>query len=210
MRMILHILVFLFPLLTLTLTCHASTTITITDFCVANLLLPDTPSGYPCKPLANVTTNDFAFSGFVPFNVATTSASVTNFPGLNGLGISAARVDMGIGGTVPMHTHARATELLIMVQGQMTAGFITPNAVYMETLKPGDLFVFPQGLLHFQYNSGEGNATAFAAYSSPDPGLELLDVLLFGNNLTSQTVSRTTLINVLEVKRLKALFGGTG
>ncbi|KAJ1407098.1 RmlC-like cupin domain superfamily [Sesbania bispinosa] len=175
-----------------------------------------TPSGYPCKPLANVTTNDFAFSGFVPgkpiepFNVATTSASVTNFPGLNGLGISAARVDMGIGGTVPMHTHARATELLIMVQGQMTAGFITPNAVYMKNLKPGDLFVFPQGLLHFQYNSGAGNATAFAAYSSPDPGLDLLDILLFGNNLTSQTVSRTTLINVLEVKRLKALFGGTG
>ncbi|KAF8646704.1 hypothetical protein HU200_065706 [Digitaria exilis] len=30
------------------------------DLCVANLLLPDdTPAGYPCKPKAVVTANDF-------------------------------------------------------------------------------------------------------------------------------------------------------
>ncbi|RDX73029.1 Auxin-binding protein ABP19a, partial [Mucuna pruriens] len=187
-------------------TCHAS----VNDFCIANLKGPDSPSGYKCKPPNTVTVDDFVFSGFVagnitnPFNVALTTAFVTEFPGVNGLGISAARLDMAKGGTVPMHSHPGATELLIMLRGQITAAIITPSAVFEKTLKPGDVMVFPQGLLHFQVNSGKGKATAFLAFSSANPGAQLLDLLLFGNTLPSDLVARTTFLDVSQVKKLKA------
>ncbi|XP_058745435.1 auxin-binding protein ABP19a-like [Vicia villosa] len=207
---IIHIL-FLFTLLSFTTT-YAS----VNDFCVANTNAPDTPTGYHCKPLANITSDDFVFHGFVAgntnnsFNAALSSAFVTDFPGLNGLGISAARLDIAEGGSIPAHTHPGATELLIMVQGEITAGFFTTSAVYSKALKPGDLMVFPQGMLHFQVNSGIGQATAFLAFSSANPGAQLLDLLLFSNNLSSEIVAQTTFLDLAQVKKLKARFGGRG
>ncbi|KAL5062657.1 hypothetical protein RYX36_024394 [Vicia faba] len=188
----------------------------VNDFCVANLMAPDTPSGYHCKPLANITSDDFVFHGFVAgntknsFNAALSSAFVIDFPALNGLGISAARLDIAEGGSIPAHTHPGATELLIMVQGEITAGFFTTSAVYSKALKPGDLMVFPQGMLHFQVNSGKGQATAFLTFSSANPGAQLLDLLLFSNNLSSEIVAQTTFLDLAQVKKLKARFGGRG
>jgi oxalate decarboxylase/phosphoglucose isomerase-like protein (cupin superfamily) len=109
-----------------------------------------------------------------------------------------------------MHTHPGATELLIIVQGEITAGFLTPTAVYSKTLKPGDLMVFPQGMLHFQVNSGKGKATGFLTFSSANPGAQLLDLLLFSNNLPSELVAQTTFLDLAQVKKLKARFGGRG
>ncbi|KAG5008905.1 hypothetical protein AAZX31_07G037000 [Glycine max] len=201
-----------FLLALLSSTSHAS----VNDFCVANLKGPDSPSGYQCKPPNTVTVNDFVLSGFVAgnttnaFNAALTPAFVTELPGVNGLGISAARLDLAKGGSVPMHSHPGASEILIMVKGQITAGILTPGAVYEKTLKPGDVMVFPQGLLHFQANSGKGKATAFVAFSSANPGAQLLDLLLFGNSLPSDLVAQTTFLDVAQVKKLKARFGGRG
>ncbi|GAU32959.1 hypothetical protein TSUD_358260 [Trifolium subterraneum] len=206
MKMI-HIILYLLALLSFT--SHATSS-SFKDFCVANLLLPITPSGYPCKPQSLVTENDFVFSKLVPgvpiipFNAGVTSASVTNLPGLNGLGISASRVDIGINGTVPMHIHPDATELLILVEGQVTAGFITPTKLIVKTLNPGDVMVFPKGLLHFQVNSGVGKAYAFSAYSSSNPTLHILDLLLFGNDLPTPTVEKTTLLDAEQINKLKA------
>ncbi|XP_027908361.1 auxin-binding protein ABP19a-like [Vigna unguiculata] len=188
----------------------------VNDFCVAELKGPDSPSGYHCKPPKSVTVDDFVFSGFVAgnttniFHAELTSTVVTDFPGLNGLGVSAARLDIAKGGAVPMHTHPAATELLIMVEGQITAGFVTPFEVYKKTLKAGDVMVFPQGLLHFQVNSGKGKASAFLAFSSANPGVQLLDLVLFGNSLSSELIAQTTFLDVAQVKKLKARFGGRG
>ncbi|XP_061342920.1 auxin-binding protein ABP20-like [Gastrolobium bilobum] len=206
MKMI-HIL---FLLAILSSTSHAA----VNDFCVADLTSPNTPKGYHCK--TSVTAEDFAFRGFVAgntnnsFNAALTSAFVTDFPALNGLGVSAARLDIAQGGSIPMHTHPGATELLIVVEGQITAGFLTPTGIYVNTLKVGDLMVFPQGQLHFQVNSGKGKATAFLAFGSANPGAQLLDLLLFGNNLPSEMLAKTTYLDVAQVKKLKARFGGRG
>ncbi|XP_027907015.1 auxin-binding protein ABP19a-like [Vigna unguiculata] len=201
---------FLFALLSST--SHAF----VNDFCVANLKGPDGPSGYECKPPNTVTVDDFVFSGLVAgntsgiFNAAVTPAFVTELPGVNGLGLSAARLDLAKGGLVPAHSHTASSEILIMVKGEITAGFITPGAVYQKTLKPGDVMVFPQGLLHFQVNSGKGKATAFLAFSNPSPGAQLLDLLLFGNNLPSEFISQITLLDYAQVKKLKPRFGGRG
>ncbi|GJW56043.1 putative germin-like protein [Tanacetum coccineum] len=75
---------------------------------------------------------------------AVTPAFAAQLPGVNGLGISIARLDV-----------ARA------------------NKVYIKTLRKGDIMEFPQGLLHFQLNAGRVPAVAFATFSSASPGLQI-------------------------------------
>ncbi|CAJ2663430.1 unnamed protein product [Trifolium pratense] len=199
-----------FFLFTILSTSHAS----VNDFCVADTKASDTPTGYPCKPVSEITSDDFVFHGFVAGNtnssnpVALTPAFVTQFPALNGLGVSAARLDLAQGGIVPMHTHPGATELVIILEGEINAGFLTPTSAYSKTLKSGDLIVFPQGMLHFLVNSGKGKASAFLTFSSANPGAQLLDNLLFSNNLPSDLVAQTTFLDLAQVKKLKARFGG--
>lgn len=74
-----------------------------------------------------------------------------------------ARLELAKGGVIPMHTHPAASEILLVVHGRITAGFISSsaNTVYEKTLKRGDVTVFPQGLLHFQVNSGKNGSLGF-------------------------------------------------
>jgi uncharacterized cupin superfamily protein len=186
------------------------------DFCVADLKLPNTPSGYPCKSETKVTVNDFVFSGLFPgntegpFNTSLKTAFVNDLPGLNGLGISVVRGDIGINGTAPMHIHPDATELLILLKGQVIAGFITPTKLIVKTLNPGDVMVFPKGLMQFLVNSGVGKASVIAAYSSTNPSVQIVDVMLFSNTLSTAILEKTTGLDPAQIKKLKAVFGGSG
>ncbi|KAF1871938.1 hypothetical protein Lal_00012155 [Lupinus albus] len=73
----------------------------------------------------DVRVEDFLFFNFKvgppnQFNFSTISATVDNFPALNGLGFSLARSELEEGATVPFHTHPGATEVVIAgsVQGK--------------------------------------------------------------------------------------------
>ncbi|XP_021901949.1 germin-like protein subfamily 3 member 3 [Carica papaya] len=189
----------------------------VQDFCVADLSGPQSPAGFSCKNPAKVTENDFAFylgkagntSNLI--KAAVTPAFAAQFPGVNGLGISMARLDLAAGGVVPMHTHPGGSEVLVVVEGVICAGFISSaNTVYLKTLYKGDIMVFPQGLLHFQVNSGKSFATAFVSFSSSTPGLQILDFALFANDLPSDLIEKTTFLDDAQVKKLKAVLGGTG
>ncbi|KAJ4717796.1 putative Auxin-binding protein ABP19a [Melia azedarach] len=206
----LHIL-FLFALL-------LSSSANAGDFCVANLKGEEGPAGFPCKPAAKVTAEDFAFSGLRMagntsniIKAAVTPSFVAQFPGVNGLGLSLARLDLAPGGVIPMHTHPAASEIIFVLKGKITAGFISSaNNVYFKTLKKGEVMVFPQGLLHFQINAGKYGSLAVVSFNSPDPGLQILDFALFGNNLPSELVEQTTFLDDAQVKKLKGVLGGTG
>ncbi|XP_038987441.1 germin-like protein 8-14 [Phoenix dactylifera] len=189
------------------------------DFCVADLTGHLTPSGYDCKKEAAVTVNDFVFTGLGKagntsnlIKAAVTPAFVAQVPGVNGLGISAARLDLAPGGVVPLHTHPAATEFLVVTQGTICAGFIssTANDVYFKSLNTGDSMLFPQALLHFQVNCGRTTAVAIVSFSSPSPGLQITSFALFANNLPSALVEMVTFLDDAEVKKLKKLLGGTG
>ncbi|RDX65878.1 Auxin-binding protein ABP19a, partial [Mucuna pruriens] len=200
-----------FFLAILSSTTHASK---VNDFCVADLKGPDSPSGYQCLPPNTMTADNFVFS-FKPENTSNpikagvSTAFVKEFPGLNGLDISAVRVSMERGGFFPMHTHEDATELIITVEGEIIAGFLTSTKAYVKTLKPGDLMVIPQGLLHFAVNSGNGKAFGFAAFSSSNPSIHSFNQI-FANNIPSPILAQTTFLDVAQVKKLKSLFGGSG
>ncbi|GMI92662.1 ARABIDOPSIS THALIANA GERMIN 3, germin 3, GERMIN-LIKE PROTEIN 3 [Hibiscus trionum] len=94
------------------------------NFCVGDLNAPQGPAGYSCKMAETVSVNDFVFSGLRAAGntsnltkAAITPASSTQFPGVNGLGISLARQDFAVGGRTTMHTHPEAMEIVIVIQG---------------------------------------------------------------------------------------------
>ncbi|KAJ9697169.1 hypothetical protein PVL29_009094 [Vitis rotundifolia] len=191
----------------------------IQDFCVADLTAPQGPEGYTCKTPAEVTADDFVYSGLRQpgntsssiFNASINSASVHKFPVLNGLGVSVARADVAPGGVLPLHTHPGGTEIILVGRGAVTAGLISSdNTVYVKTVEEGDIMVFPQGLLHFLVNSGGTEALIWVSFSSPSPGLQVLNTALFGNNLDSDLLEKITLLGDDEVQRLKGIFGGSG
>ncbi|KAL9224215.1 hypothetical protein vseg_000276 [Gypsophila vaccaria] len=203
-------------LLSLLVLFSVSCATTVVDFCVADLKYPVGPAGYPCKNPTNVTVNDFVFSGLGVrgdtsniFKLAVTGASHKTFPALNGLGLSMFRLDIGVGGVVPIHTH-RASELIMVIDGPILAGFIAEdNTAYFKTLNKGDIMIFPQNMLHFQVNVGKNPALAFVSLDSPNPGFQITSTSLFANNLSTDVVKKITLLDDKQVKKLKKIFGGT-
>ncbi|KAL1191024.1 putative germin-like protein subfamily 1 member 9 [Cardamine amara subsp. amara] len=163
------------------------------DFCVA----VNTPAdgvfvnGKFCKDPKLATADDFFFSGLQnarpvtnPVKSNVTTVNVNNLPGLNTLGISLVRIDYGVNGQNPPHTHPRATEILYVAEGTLLVGFVTSNLdnrLFTKTLNVGDVFVFPEGLIHFQVNVGKYPAVAFAALSSQNAGVITIANTVFGS-----------------------------
>ncbi|XP_020109887.1 germin-like protein subfamily 1 member 16 [Ananas comosus] len=161
------------------------------DFCVADLKSNIFINGYPCKNPKTVTVEDFSFSGLnIPgntknkFGFNVTIANVMTLPGLNTLGVSIARIDYAPHGVVPPHTHPRGTEFLTVIEGTLIAGFVTSNpnnTLYQQILHPGDVTVFPIGMIHFQLNIGKGPAVAIVGLNSQNPGFIFIGDAVFGS-----------------------------
>ncbi|XP_020586430.1 putative germin-like protein 2-1 [Phalaenopsis equestris] len=161
------------------------------DFCVADINSNIILNGLVCKNPKLVSAKDFLFTGLnKPGNTTNqlgskvTPVSATQLPGLNTLGISLARIDFAPYGLNPPHTHPRASEILVVIKGSLFVGFVTSNPdnkLYTEVLNEGDVFVFPQGLIHFQLNNGNGDAVAIAALSSQNPGVITIANAVFGS-----------------------------
>ncbi|KAI3515056.1 hypothetical protein L1887_13805 [Cichorium endivia] len=169
----------------------ASDSSPLQDFCVADFNGPVLVNGFACKDPKLVQANDFFFSGLnIMGNTSNamgskgTLVTVAQLPGLNTLGISMARIDFAPWGVNPPHTHPRATEILTIIEGTIQVGFITSNPenrLITKVLQKGDVFVFPQGLVHFQRNVGHGNAIGIAALSSQNPGVNTVGNAVFGS-----------------------------
>ncbi|KFK33230.1 hypothetical protein AALP_AA6G347300 [Arabis alpina] len=165
------------------------------DFCVSTNTSANGVfvNGKFCKDPKLVTADDFFLSGLDKARPVTnaagsvvTAVNVNNLLGLNTLGISLVRIDYAVNGQNPPHTHPRATEILVVHQGTLFVGFVTSNGdgnrLFTKTLKQGDVFVFPEGLVHFQFNTGRTPAVAFAALSSQNPGVVTIANTVFGSN----------------------------
>ncbi|KAI3969738.1 hypothetical protein MKX01_026386 [Papaver californicum] len=163
------------------------------DFCVAakNPNAAVFVNGLFCKDPKLALAEDFYLAGFnkpgeikSPVGSVVTQANVAQIAGLNTLGISMVRIDYAPHGLNPPHTHPRATEILVVLEGTLEVGFVTSNPdnkLFTKVLYTGDVFVFPVGLIHFQYNSGKTPAVAIAALSSQTPGVITIANAVFGS-----------------------------
>ncbi|XP_031475413.1 putative germin-like protein 2-1 [Nymphaea colorata] len=169
---------------------HASDPSQLQDFCVADHHSPIVVNGKVCKNPMMAKPEDFFFYGLDkpgntsnPLGSMVTAVNVQKIPGLNTLGISLARVDFAPKGLNPPHIHPRGTEILVVLEGCLYVGFVTSNPenrLFTKKLYKGDVFVFPQGLIHFQQNIGEEDAVAIAALSSQNPGAIIIANDVFG------------------------------
>ncbi|KAF5177177.1 Germin-like protein [Thalictrum thalictroides] len=202
------------------------------DFCVAidephdacitsNLYYSDSMfvNGKFCKNPVLVVAEDFTLGGLnIPGNtsnqlgVFVTPATVAQLPGLNTLGISLVRIDYApYGGLNPPHTHPRATEALVVLEGTLYVGFVTSNPenrLISKVLYEGDVFVFPQGLIHFQFNIGKTKAVAFAGLGSQNPGVITIANAVFGSNppISDDVLAKAFQIDKKLVDYLQAQF----
>ncbi|KAK4738127.1 hypothetical protein R3W88_001824 [Solanum pinnatisectum] len=145
-------------------------------------------NGKICKDPKLATPNDFFASGLnvsgnpAPgFGFKAKFVDVNNMPGFNTLGIIIGRLDLEPLRFIPFHTHPRAAELITILEGTVLAGFLVPDPanfyksrLFSKILNPSDVFVFPQGLIHFQYNVGLKKAIFLATFNSQNPGIFMI------------------------------------
>ncbi|RVW21757.1 Germin-like protein [Vitis vinifera] len=125
------------------------------DFCVA---VNDTNAavfvnGKFCKDPKLATPNDFSFSGLgVPGNTSTNLGPWSH--------------------QQTWHRYLDSTPWVSLAQ----------NRLISRVLYKGDVFVFPQVLIHFQLNVGTTNAVAIASLSSQNPGVITIANAVFGSS----------------------------
>ncbi|CAI0433627.1 unnamed protein product [Linum tenue] len=184
------------------------------DFCVA-INEPGNGvfvNGKFCKDPKLAAANDFSFSGLnIPRSTANrvgsnvTLLNADQIPGLNTMGISMARIDYAPnGGLNPPHTHPRT----------LAVGFVTSNPdnrLITKVLYPGDVFVFPIGLIHFQVNIGQASAVAVAGLSSQNPGAITIANAVFGSNppINPDVLAKAFQLDKNIVYYLQKQFGGS-
>ncbi|KAL5716269.1 hypothetical protein ACHQM5_017985 [Ranunculus cassubicifolius] len=179
------------------------------DFCVATDKANDPKY---------VNHNDFLFQGLNKPGIIdndqgskVTPVNVAQIPGLNTFGVSLVRVDYAPNGLNPPHTHPRATEVLVVLEGTLYVGFVTSNPdnkLISKVLYAGDAFVFPQGLIHFQFNVGHTAAVAFAGLSSQNPGTITIADAVFGANppISDEVLAKAFQLDKSVVDHLQATF----
>ncbi|XP_057516252.1 germin-like protein subfamily T member 2 [Amaranthus tricolor] len=211
-------ILFLVVLLLAPFLSHASDPDPLMDFCIAEPDSSPSFASFPCKPASNVTSEDFFFNGFMnegdtsssPYRSKVTPGNVLTFPGLNTLGISMNRVDLAINGMNPPHSHPRSSEVGVVISGKVLVGFVTTgNVYYSKVLIPGQMFVIPRGLVHFQKNVGETKALVFTAFNSQNPGVVILATTLFATKppIPDDVLSQNFQVDSNVIHEIESKFG---
>ncbi|XP_031259162.1 germin-like protein subfamily 1 member 17 [Pistacia vera] len=102
-------------------------------------------------------------------------------------------------------------DLCALLKGTLPVGFVTSNpnnTLISKVLNKGDVFVFPIGLVHFQFNIRKTNAFAFAGLSSQNPGVITIANAVFGSNppINPDFLAKAFMLDVKVVKDLQAKF----
>ncbi|KAL5583190.1 hypothetical protein UlMin_015632 [Ulmus minor] len=167
----------------------------------------------PSNLTGGIDGNFFTFTGMralgdadPPTTFKVSKASLAEFPALNGQSVSYAVLQFPAMTTNPPHTHPRSTELLFLLDGSLQVGFVdTTNTLFTQTLQSGDLFVFPKGLVHFQYNADAKNpALAISAFGSANAGTVSLPNTLFATGIDDNVLAISFKTDVATIQALKA------
>ncbi|KAK8561472.1 hypothetical protein V6N13_149348 [Hibiscus sabdariffa] len=144
-------------------------------------------------------------TGF-PANFTVLKASMVEFPALDGQSVSYALLQYPASSVNPPHTHPRAAELLFLVDGNLEVGFVdTTNRLFTQSLQTGDMFIFPKGLVHYQYNADpNGPAIAISAFGSANAGTVSLPKTLFATNIDDTVLAKSFKTDVPTIQALKA------
>ncbi|KAL8479572.1 hypothetical protein ACS0TY_026460 [Phlomoides rotata] len=185
------------------------------DFCVADKTSTVHMDGLACKNPATVTVDDFFYSGLhIPANISKKlgvgfkTVSVQQVPGLNTQGLYLGRMDLQPNGHFPPHYHARATEIVTVLEGSVEFGFVTSYPEYKnykKVLVKGDVFVVPVGLIHYARHVGTEPTVMLWAFNSQNPGVTPVTGGVFAAQppIDSDYLSQAYLLDEKTVGRLQ-------
>lgn len=165
----------------------------------------------PADPAINGTF--FTFSGFrnIPTTPAeptlkVTKATVTELPALEGQSVSMAYLEFPPGAINPPHTHPRGSELLYLLYGKLEVTVVdTKNVAYTQVLQTGDMFVFPKGLVHLQYNRNHKEmAYALSAFGSVNAGTVSVPNAVFATGIDDVILAKAFRTDVDTIQKIKA------
>ncbi|CAK7325210.1 unnamed protein product [Dovyalis caffra] len=175
---------------------------------------PDILSDFIAPINTTVDGTFFTFSGMrgvlskFPQNFTLTKATMTEFPALNGQSVSYAVLQYPAGGLNPPHTHPRAAELLFLVRGTLEVGLVdTKNVLYNQTLQVGDMFIFPKGLVHYQYNPATTPATAISSFGSANAGTVSVPLSVFATGIDDGILAKAFKTDIYTIQKIKSGFG---
>ncbi|XP_042442937.1 germin-like protein 9-3 [Zingiber officinale] len=174
---------------------------------------PDITSDFILPP--NVTAVDGSFFTYTGLRSAVNSppgvgfsvskAAAAELPALLGQSVSLAVLKYPAGSVNPPHTHPRSAELLFLVQGYLEVGFVdTGNKLYTQSLQPGDVFVFPKGLIHYQYCNSGSAAVAVSAFGSANAGTVSVPKSVFATGVDDVVLAKSFNTDVATIQKLKA------
>ncbi|KAK2966425.1 hypothetical protein RJ640_025973 [Escallonia rubra] len=166
--------------------------------------------------IVNVTSNLFTFTGMraiinapPPAAFKVSKASMAEFPALNGQSVSYAVLQYPAGTVNPPHIHPRGSELLIVFLGCLEVGFVdTTNKLFTRTLQQGDMFVFPKGLVHFQYNSAAKTPVlAISTFGSASAGTVSVPTAIFNTSIGDNILAKSFKTDVATIHKIKLGLG---
>ncbi|KAE8780720.1 germin-like protein [Hordeum vulgare] len=103
-------------------------------------------------------------------------------------------------------------EILTVLEGTLYVGFVTSNPdnkFLSKVLNKGDVFVFPEGLIHFQFNPNPYKpAVAIAELSSQNPGAITIANAMFVSKptISDDVLAKAFLVEKNTVDWLQAQF----
>ena len=160
--------------------------------------------------------NFFTFTGMrvlvtnhtAPSNFQVLKATKAEFPALDGQSVSYAVLEFPPESVNPPHTHPRSAELLFLVQGSLLVGFVdTTNKLFIQSLQTGDMFIFPKGLVHFQFNANTNlPALAISAFGSASAGTVSIPTTLFNTTIDDNVLALAFKTDVATIETLKKGF----
>ncbi|KAF7052126.1 hypothetical protein CFC21_060272 [Triticum aestivum] len=176
-------------------------------------------NGHTCKPMPEAG-DDFLFSSKLakagntstPNGSAVTELDVAEWPGTNTLGVSMNRVDFAPEGTNPPHIHPRATEIGIVMKGELLVGILgsldSGNKLYSRVVRAGETFLIPRSLMHFQFNVGKTEASMVVSFNSQNPGIVFVPLTLFSSNppIPTPVLTKALRVEAGVVELLKSKF----
>ncbi|KAM3752657.1 hypothetical protein ACB098_03G035900 [Castanea mollissima] len=125
-------------------------------------------------------------------------ASKAEFPALDGQSVSIDVLYFPAGSINPPHTRVRTLQVDLIA--------IT-NKLYSQTLQAGDMFVFPKGLVHYQYNpDAQVPALAIATFGSSNPGSVSIPNTLFNTSIDDNILAKSFKTDDATIQALKAGF----
>ncbi|KAL6495038.1 hypothetical protein OROGR_030957 [Orobanche gracilis] len=90
---------------------------------------------------------------------------------------------------------------------ELDVAFITTaNVQFAKTIRKGDVFVFPKGLVHFQKNNGKFPAAVLSAFNSQLPGTQAIAATLFAANpeVPDNVLTKALQVGKKEVQIIKS------